>query len=147
MGLFFFFFKQKTAYEMRISDWSSDVCSSDLRDRRVEFVRHTTADVVGLECRQARYRSLHRARCALAFRHRRTAVGMSLHRGAHAIALPGASRERSDRSEQHTYEPPSLTRSAYDVFSLQKKAGISRTISGASIYTPEIVCRLSIRPN
>src|SRR3546814_6080704 len=28
---YFFFFKQKTAYEMRISDWSSDVCSSDLR--------------------------------------------------------------------------------------------------------------------
>src|SRR3546814_9095279 len=28
----FFFFKQKTAYEMRISDWSSDVCSSDLED-------------------------------------------------------------------------------------------------------------------
>src|SRR3546814_11532219 len=35
--LVFFFFKQKTAYEMRISDWSSDVCSSDLqrcRDHR-----------------------------------------------------------------------------------------------------------------
>src|SRR3546814_7109646 len=30
MLLIFFFFKQKTAYEMRISDWSSDVCSSDL---------------------------------------------------------------------------------------------------------------------
>src|SRR3546814_4419699 len=30
--VFFFFCKQKTAYEMRISDWSSDVCSSDLRD-------------------------------------------------------------------------------------------------------------------
>src|SRR3546814_15128326 len=30
LGLIFFFFKQKTAYEMRISDWSSDVCSSDL---------------------------------------------------------------------------------------------------------------------
>src|SRR3546814_8120314 len=29
--VFFCFFKQKTAYEMRISDWSSDVCSSDLR--------------------------------------------------------------------------------------------------------------------
>src|SRR3546814_4511150 len=28
---YFFFFKQKTAYEMRISDWSSDVCSSDLQ--------------------------------------------------------------------------------------------------------------------
>src|SRR3546814_9186917 len=37
----FFFFKQKTAYEMRISDWSSDVCSSDLnpnlRSRRQEM--------------------------------------------------------------------------------------------------------------
>src|SRR3546814_6946791 len=38
----FFFFKQKTAYEMRISDWSSDVCSSDLaenlaRDRAKEL--------------------------------------------------------------------------------------------------------------
>src|SRR3546814_21155280 len=32
--LSFFFFKQKTAYEMRISDWSSDVCSSDLPTRR-----------------------------------------------------------------------------------------------------------------
>src|SRR3546814_6081249 len=32
----FFFFKQKTAYEMRISDWSSDVCSSDLVGRRVD---------------------------------------------------------------------------------------------------------------
>src|SRR3546814_2054209 len=31
--LFVFFFKQKTAYEMRISDWSSDVCSSDLAER------------------------------------------------------------------------------------------------------------------
>src|SRR3546814_18378876 len=31
MLLSFFFFKQKTAYEMRISDWSSDVCSSDLQ--------------------------------------------------------------------------------------------------------------------
>src|SRR3546814_1767714 len=31
---FVFFFKQKTAYEMRISDWSSDVCSSDLQPKR-----------------------------------------------------------------------------------------------------------------
>src|SRR3546814_2004060 len=34
--VFFFFFKQKTAYEMRISDWSSDVCSSDLELVRAE---------------------------------------------------------------------------------------------------------------
>src|SRR3546814_6456397 len=36
---FFFFFKQKTAYEMRISDWSSDVCSSDLV-ARTDDCRH-----------------------------------------------------------------------------------------------------------
>src|SRR3546814_687075 len=34
-----FFFKQKTAYEMRISDWSSDVCSSDLSDSSVANAR------------------------------------------------------------------------------------------------------------
>src|SRR3546814_7027553 len=32
---FFFFFKQKKAYEMRISDWSSDVCSSDLIQMKI----------------------------------------------------------------------------------------------------------------
>src|SRR3546814_19206768 len=39
----FFFFKQKTAYEMRISDWSSDVCSSDLLGRLVRAVAELTA--------------------------------------------------------------------------------------------------------
>src|SRR3546814_16265078 len=51
---FFFFFKQKTAYEMRISDWSSDVCSSDLRlvadllllvGQRLELGHHRGEDV------------------------------------------------------------------------------------------------------
>src|SRR3546814_5423534 len=36
----FFFFKQKTAYEMRISDWSSDVCSSDLIERGLHELQH-----------------------------------------------------------------------------------------------------------
>src|SRR3546814_13700335 len=36
--ILFFFFKQKTAYEMRISDWSSDVCSSDLNHKAGGFV-------------------------------------------------------------------------------------------------------------
>src|SRR3546814_2759207 len=40
--MFFFFFKQKTAYEMRISDWSSDVCSSDLAE--VQAVEDQEAD-------------------------------------------------------------------------------------------------------
>src|SRR3546814_6028111 len=42
----FCFFKQKTAYEMRISDWSSDVCSSDLASRREDLP--VGAHVVGL---------------------------------------------------------------------------------------------------
>src|SRR3546814_5101248 len=47
--LFFFFFKQKTAYELRISDWSSDVCSSDLMVRLAqEFaVRYPLVDGQG----------------------------------------------------------------------------------------------------
>src|SRR3546814_5528136 len=39
---FIFFFKQKTAYEMRISDWSSDVCSSDLATSQVHEHQHQT---------------------------------------------------------------------------------------------------------
>src|SRR3546814_8437112 len=46
MLFFFFFFKQKTAYEMRISDWSSDVCSSDL-PLRLAVLRRS--------CRSRRY--------------------------------------------------------------------------------------------
>src|SRR3546814_10183677 len=46
----FFFFKQKTAYEMRISDWSSDVCSSDLGSTRPDFTNYIeTAPVSALE--------------------------------------------------------------------------------------------------
>src|SRR3546814_6951144 len=44
---FFCFFKQKTAYEMRISDWSSDVCSSDLADRLERGVRCRRQRIVG----------------------------------------------------------------------------------------------------
>src|SRR3546814_9509310 len=49
--LFIFFFKQKTAYEMRISDWSSDVCSSDLRvqDGRGQGLRDVLRNALGGE--------------------------------------------------------------------------------------------------
>src|SRR3546814_5361482 len=52
-AVIFFFFKQKTAYEMRISDWSSDVCSSDLLQVFIDMqykdgTRLTTDEVVGL---------------------------------------------------------------------------------------------------
>src|SRR3546814_1957402 len=49
--IFFFFFKQKTAYEVRISDWSSDVCSSDLpwrpAPRRLYLDRRCSASSAG----------------------------------------------------------------------------------------------------
>src|SRR3546814_6751729 len=49
-----FFFKQKTAYEMRISDWSSDVCSSDLtRYRTLGHIKHIASGKRGI----ARHRS------------------------------------------------------------------------------------------
>src|ERR1044071_9933493 len=44
---FFFFFKQKTAYEISTRDWSSDVCSSDLphpRPHRIRCARNVTAE-------------------------------------------------------------------------------------------------------
>src|SRR3546814_10253330 len=46
--LFVFFFKQKTAYEMRISDWSSDVCSSDLVDGFLRDLKDLRAARIGL---------------------------------------------------------------------------------------------------
>src|SRR3546814_16518288 len=46
--LCFFFFKQKTAYEMRISDWSSDVCSSDLPELFPDMGRQRIGVLAGL---------------------------------------------------------------------------------------------------
>src|SRR3546814_5668244 len=45
--MLFFFFKQKTAYEMGMSDWSSDVCSSDLEHRGAVRHRHTPRHAPG----------------------------------------------------------------------------------------------------
>src|SRR3546814_6298958 len=55
LDFFFFFFKQKTAYEMRISDWSSDVCSSDLPATQCD---RESAVLVWHQCRAG-----HRHRC------------------------------------------------------------------------------------
>src|SRR3546814_7493059 len=53
VGYLFFFFKQKTAYEMRISDWSSDVCSSDLV-RDLEAAQRFY-EALGLQFRRERH--------------------------------------------------------------------------------------------
>src|SRR3546814_16177351 len=82
MVLIFFFFKKKTAYEMRISDWSSDVCSSDLGDhglvaRSDDALRRARTQQPGCLCA----RELHAYRRAVErsgpqiFRPRRARVG------------------------------------------------------------------------
>src|SRR3546814_12141265 len=53
--VFFFFFKQKTAYEMRISDWSSDVCSSDLGLPRIVVTAWPSGDEHAIAFDEAAY--------------------------------------------------------------------------------------------
>src|SRR3546814_7853298 len=61
-GLFcfncFFFFKQKTAYEMRISDWSSDVCSSDLVDLLGRYLAATETPISRAQAEQRMFEKL-----------------------------------------------------------------------------------------
>src|SRR3546814_4626612 len=114
----FVFFKQKTAYDMRISDWSSDVCSSDL----LGFV-HLFAGAV----ERALYGVLHfglglvdgalrlgqrgvRGRAGLLFRLVERLVGLRHRPGCGVL-----------RSEEPTSELPSLMRISYAVFCLKKK--------------------------
>src|SRR3546814_6532693 len=146
---FFFFFKQKTAYEMRISDWSSDVCSSDLG--AVDFLP-TEKITDGLDCRvliieiglEMQFHSglpyrLRTSRMPFWFRiaaildsatssakpeslktTRVSTAGASSFRHA-TIPLARVSTVSLDRSEEHTSELPSLMRISYAVFCLKKK--------------------------
>src|SRR3546814_7597596 len=114
----FFFCKQKTAYEMRISDWSSDVCSSDLLDDR---------DALPIWQRQLAQRESRYWRDERAIS---TDVPEDWsQRPALLRALEiTARRARADRtitpwlrSEDHTSELQSLMRISYAVFCLKKK--------------------------
>src|SRR3546814_7709306 len=130
----FFFFKQKTAYEMRISDWSSDVCSSDLRASRRHLQRSARRSA-------ARNDHGHKLRGDLPTR----APGQDGRRGEVRLLLvvqclrgccgrldrrnvPAQSGDalrplqaRSRRSEEHTSALQSLMRISYAVFCLKKK--------------------------
>src|SRR3546814_5835325 len=130
-----FCFKQKTAYEMRISDWSSDVCSSDLAVRHLAR-EHRPAQRQGARPagyrrrRQARQEPRrHRARepaqpCTRAAqgelprqRPARGRVARWRSGAADATALGTAAGTR--RSEEHTSELQSLMRISYAVFFLK----------------------------
>src|SRR3546814_1204926 len=128
MCVIVFFFKQKTAYEMRISDWGSDVCSSDLADRRQRlFLRSARSaadqDAVG-PATDAAQRHLHQDQF-----HRR-----ELHDPWHRRPVRRHDLRQRDRdppqwrpavldprSEEHTSELQSLMRLSYAVFCLKKK--------------------------
>src|SRR3546814_1169232 len=122
--VFIFFFKQKTAYEMRISDWSSDVCSSDLRR-----ARHGAGDV-----RERRPAAAVPQRCGgqprLCQRALRGRVQRTARRQADARLgrrpRAGIERDRQARSEEHTSELKSLMRTSYAVFCLKKNNNINR---------------------
>src|SRR3546814_5065078 len=116
----FFFFKQKTAYEMRISDWSSDVCSSDLIGRlRIDNRLGTT--VVSAP-------SFTRNGCGMRSNHssRSTRNPRRARWAPRQICTPPASVKwrlflRAGRSEEHTSELQSLMRILYAVFCLKQK--------------------------
>src|SRR3546814_6240104 len=145
---FVFFFKQKTAYEMRISDWSSDVCSSDLLPDvgRVEAYLPACA-----QSRAAEHlpgdpsraggsaRGVAPGLCAL--RARQRSLTETDRAGAHPEEHHDPDRDdprprtgladrlfrghrnhlRVARSEEHTSELQSLMRISYAVFCLKKK--------------------------
>src|SRR3546814_4657009 len=126
--MLFLFFKQKTAYEMRISDWSSDVCSSDLIVLRIIFdLGHRALDegVVRIRGRDrarigdegGRHLFVDPARRANAIGHDRRRA----RRQSADFNLAGAELVRGNRSEEHTSELQSLRRISYAVFWLKKK--------------------------
>src|SRR3546814_2100615 len=106
--MFFFFFKQKTAYEMRISDWSSDVCSSDLLQRRRHLWRAP----------RARHRPRRRLDAAPDDHGPDPEDQRQLRPGTLEC---GHGQAPDRRSEEHTSELQSLMRISYAVFCLKKK--------------------------
>src|SRR3546814_329072 len=96
--IFVFFFKQKTAYEMRISDWSSDVCSSDLhREVDVARQRREVACLDGYRLRQgAVAMPVGEAEHSLSYRQSRRAVAES---GDHSGQLVAGDRRCSVTAE------------------------------------------------
>src|SRR3546814_3368063 len=124
----FFFFNQKTTYEMRISDWSSDVCSSDLRHHDPDRLLR---DDPGAECPRHQCES-HRGlgRGERVYPERRNPARLPVHRGAgtgdRAASAPGPLRFAGhepplpQRSEEHTSELQSLMRISSAVFCLKK---------------------------
>src|SRR3546814_6818757 len=144
ISVFFFFFKQKTAYEMRISDWSSDVCSSDLREvpdpagaGKREIAAPETCEMqrrLGVEQsrpdrkfppvveQRQRDAPMIDITVEADFKAQRlvSVVAGRMQQPSRLGQSPGAGPVRP-RSEEHTSELQSLMRISYAVFFLKKK--------------------------
>src|SRR3546814_7869503 len=116
----FFVFKQKTAYEMRISDWSSDVCSSDRHQPQIGERLHRLADRGPPDAETRHQLALGRQAFA------RAAFAADDHRLQPVEDFVGQLASDDGfvfgwRSEEHTSELQSLMRISYAVFCLKKK--------------------------
>src|SRR3546814_3993411 len=129
----FCFFKQKTAYEMRISDWSSDVCSSDLYTGAAGWMyRAGVEGILGIRregsflvvdpCIPSAWPGFE-ATVKVGSTHYdiRVEAPSHCHRDASPAVLDGLLIQRTEgRSEEHTSELQSLMRISYAVFFLTK---------------------------
>src|SRR3546814_6730580 len=104
----FFFFKQKTAYEMRISDWSSDVCSSDLPE--YGHIAHSAFGAIARANLPEPQRD-----------HGMVADDFRSFLRQREIAYDARNITQIFRSEEPTSELQSLMRISYAVFCLKKK--------------------------
>src|SRR3546814_940229 len=123
----FFFFKQKTAYEMRISDWSSDVCSSDLLNFDLHFRFHKPDDDGGRRRANVAKGSAKRRANLVPIGGVGEIIGRADHIGEREARLPERLLDHAKRvfrlfrSEEHTSELQSLMRISYDCFCLKTK--------------------------
>src|SRR3546814_9934771 len=142
LHLYCFFFKQKTAYEMRISDWSSDVCSSDLLEKSAltEGATWHAAGLVG-QLRSSRNTTRMLQRSVELYERLEAETGQAIdwkQVGSLRLACSpdrllevkrlatmarsfGLEMQVIGRSEEHTSELQSLMRISYAVFCLKKK--------------------------
>src|SRR3546814_5748060 len=127
---------------MRISDWSSDVCSSDLQNGEADrLVRRHDRQLIGAteqfvsEAKRDVGHDQQRDHPVKGDRHRRIAASRLQHLGP-PLPPTQAHRPPGSRSEEHTSELQSLMRISYAVFCLKKKKQIRHNHYVASKHTP-----------
>src|SRR3546814_7262374 len=108
----FFFFNQKTAYEVRISYWSSYLCSSDLLYERLGIIRTALGDFEPILGDIIRDIEIALVNPELSVEQRVIELDRS---------VLAAEQRKAERSEEHTSELQSLMRISYAVFCLKKK--------------------------